>query len=205
MKTIVNYIKDIKTGKQLSEALRIKPGKTMKSMASTISIDIPTYDFDEEAIDFTKIAKTIKVPNKQYVVYIDKYRQSLPHLNSLTEMLMEISCWIDDFEDFDPTKDILYADNSLANVARWYLVDYLGLPEPDAKKYKNSGDKYYDAVDDAVTQEIHDNISILFAFANNDKRKTLSGHDVANPIKSITKTMINDLNNVATVIPPKNY
>ena len=68
------------------------------------------------------------MPKSTYVIYNDFYRFNLPHLADTGDFLINM-CWNqDDYEDFNPKKDILYASDNLKDILEWYFK-YLKIDE----------------------------------------------------------------------------
>lgn len=153
----------------INEALRIKTGIKNISTGETseyISIDMP--DCEDFCVNFKKIIKTIKFPRKRFFIYHDYYRGKMAHLGSLEELVVNMCLNQVDFEDFDITKDILFASNDLKEIAHWYLTSFLSLPEPDPKMF-DDGDEYLKFCERKIKQKkYYDNISVLFDFINNN-------------------------------------
>lgn len=168
-------------GKHLVEALKIKSRSKIangkeKNYFPTVTVEIPDVE-DFTYIDFDNIQGKIEIPDTKYVVYKDLYRQGQIHLSNLEDMYINISSWYkDDFEDFDYTKDVLYASNNLRDIARWYLFTFLKLPKPGEDEFE-TGLEYENAYSNLVTQDIYDSIAVIFDFyiGNTDLETILDG------------------------------
>lgn len=160
MKNISNYINECLTGKHLFEKLKV--GRN-----SFQGYNIPY--FYENDIYPKKIVGVIDLPNPghKYYVYRDKYRFNAPHLAALDDMLMSITQFWSDFEDFDPTKDILYSSNDIKDVVKWYLTEFKKLPLPNKKmRGEDYENKYKGKIDLSVSNQgyTYDRPSILIDF-----------------------------------------
>ena len=92
-----------------------------------------------------------------------------------------------DYEDFDVTKDILFASNDLKEIAHWYLTSFLSLPEPDPKQFAD-GDEYLDFCEHKIKRKnYYDNISVLFDFING--QNDLEAFDVNLPDEKIKEKL----------------
>lgn len=99
----------------------------------TIKIDIPKLDSEARLIK-DEIWKSFEFDDKQFVIYKDHYRNNDAHFSFLGDMVMTM-VWTgeSDWEDFNPSKDILYQSNDLTDAFKWYC-DYLGI---DYKVFKH--------------------------------------------------------------------
>lgn len=93
-----------------------------------VKTDIPVCDSDEQIIYKSKVWRTLEMPKSTYVIYNDFYRFNLPHLADTGDFFVNM-CWNqDDYEDFNPKKDILYASDNLKDILEWYF-NYLKIDE----------------------------------------------------------------------------
>lgn len=86
----------------------------------TFKIDLPDRNAWDNG-DKTHIWKTFEFPLKKYVIYKDMYHNDCIHFATLDDMVRNISLFSDDFEDFDPKKDILYASDNFKDAIDWYM------------------------------------------------------------------------------------
>lgn len=130
MKSLKEYL--------ISEKLKIN--KDVKE--ELMSVPIPKCeDGDWSSADANNIWKTIKVPFKKYVIFIDIYRFDHAHFAVLSDFLCQLTGFQNDYEDYTPDKYILYASDELDDIFKWYAkyLDIEGLEwERDIeKKAKN--------------------------------------------------------------------
>lgn len=114
----------------LIEKLKINKytGSDKYGIIEWIKTDIPVCDSDEQIIYQSKVWRTLEMPKSTYVIYNDFYRFNLPHLADTGDFLINM-CWNqDDYEDFNPKKDILYASDNLKEILKWYFK-YLKIDE----------------------------------------------------------------------------
>lgn len=93
-----------------------------------VKTDIPVCDSYDQIIYQSKVWRTLEMPKSTYVIYNDFYRFNRPHLADTGDFLINM-CWSqDDYEDFNPKKDILYASDNLKDILEWYF-NYLKIDE----------------------------------------------------------------------------
>jgi hypothetical protein len=105
---------------------------------------VPDGDTSEISDDTWKI---VNIPKAKYIIYIDKYRRRKYHFGSLGDFISQLIFFQDDYEDFNPDKDIVYYGNDLEDVFNWY-VDKLGI-----RKYLDKNSRWED-----IAKEINDNV-----------------------------------------------
>lgn len=122
--------------------------------------DIPVCDNYDQIIYQSKVWRTLEMPKSTYVIYNDFYRLNRPHLADTGDFLINM-CWDqDDYEDFNPKKDILYASNNLKDILEWYF-NYLGIKEFP----KDEDDLYeWEAKYENKNLKINDDIRVLGEF-----------------------------------------
>lgn len=127
-----------------------------------VKTDIPVCDWDNEVIHKSKVWKTLEMPKSTYVIFNDMYRDGHPHLADTGDFFSAICFAQDDYEDFNPKKDILYASNDLKEILEWYF-NYLGIDEfpKDEDDLNDWEDKYYD---NTLKHRINDNLHVLGEF-----------------------------------------
>lgn len=131
-----------------------------------VNIKFYKYDWNDEIIDKNTVWKELKFPLSKYVIYKDKYRHDLVHLAKFLDMIYNIYLFEDDFEDFNPDKDILFYSNDPKEIITWYLKKILNVNLPD--KYNNNVDKWYEAEHTTPkAKRICDEFYILGEFYNN--------------------------------------
>lgn len=121
-------------------AEKLKINKDVK--AELVSVPIPKCENGYLGdIDVNNIWKTIKVPFKKYVIFIDNYRFKYAHFSVLSDFICQITGFQNDYEDYTPDKYILYASDDLDDIFNWYAkyLDIEGLDNKDEirKKVKN--------------------------------------------------------------------
>lgn len=117
--------------------------------------DIPVCDSDEQIIYKSKVWRTLEMPKSTYVIFNDFYRLNRPHLADTGEFLIHM-CWNqDDYEDFNPKKDILYASDNLKDILEWYFkylkIDELPRNEDDLDEWAAK----YDNINFKINDDIH--------------------------------------------------
>ena len=86
--------------------------------------------------------KKLELPESKYIIFNDKYRNNKLHFNTTYDFIGNLSFFQDDYENFNPSNDILYASNDLNDILEWYF-NYLGIKEmPTEDNYYDWGDKY---------------------------------------------------------------
>lgn len=125
-----------------------------------VKVNIPVADYD--VIHSNQTWKTLEMPKSTYVIFNDMYRDGLPHLADTGDFITSMCYAQDDYEDFNPKKDILYASNDLKEILKWYF-NYLGIDElpKDEDDLDEWEDKYYD---NTIKHRINDNLHILGEF-----------------------------------------
>lgn len=114
----------------LIEKLKINKytGSDKYGIIEWVKTDIPVCYSDEQIIYKSKVWRTLEMPKSTYVIYNDFYRFNRPHLADTGDFLINM-CWSqDDYEDFNPKKDILYASDNLKDILEWYF-NYLKIDE----------------------------------------------------------------------------
>ena len=154
MKTLKDYIISEKlkldANIKMSEKLDI-PGKY-----DTVKINFPYIDWGGPGEAKTGIWKTMTIPTAKYVVFSDKYRADKMHFGEIGDMLISMAYNQDDYEDFTPNDDILYASDNFYDVFNWYCKEiginvnkYRGMEAADIKndisKLKNKHWAYDDS------------------------------------------------------------
>ena len=118
-----------------------------------VKADIPVCDNYDQIIYKSKVWRTLEMPKSTYVIFNDFYRFKRPHLADTGEFLVNM-CWNqDDYEDFNPKKDILYSSDDLKDILEWYFK-YLKIDElPNVddldeweEKYSNKNFKINDSI-----------------------------------------------------------
>lgn len=110
MQTINNY---------LLEKLHIN-----KHVKNIMPKPLPKTDLSN--IYINKPWRELELPEARYVVYKDYYRDAKLHFADIENMLMGIMFFEDDYEDFDPKKDIVFYSNDLKDILNKYF-DYFKL------------------------------------------------------------------------------
>ena len=105
---------------------------------------VPDGDTSEISDDTWKI---VNIPKAKYIIYIDKYRGRKYHFGSLGDFISQLIYCQDDYEDFDPNKDIVFSSDDFEEAFEWY-VDKLGI-----KKELDKSKKW-----DEIAKEINDNL-----------------------------------------------
>ena len=109
----------MKSLKEYLIAEKLKINKDVK--AELMSVPIPKCeDGDWGSADANNIWKTIKVPFKKYVIFIDRYRFEHAHFAVLSDFICQLTGFQNDYEDYTPDKFILYASDDLDDIFNWY-------------------------------------------------------------------------------------
>ena len=121
-----------------------------------VDVHIPVVEEADTAY-MNETWRTLKLPKAKYIVFLDKYRSDHPHFADLEDFIMQL-CWCqDDYEGFNPDKDILFASNDLHKTLE-FIFDYLNIDYPDEDNLDEWSDEY-DTRD--IRLQIEDNISVL--------------------------------------------
>lgn len=109
----------MKSLKEYLIAEKLKINKDVKE--ELMSVPIPKCeDGDWSSADTDNIWKTIKVPFKKYVIFIDRYRFNHAHFAVLSDFICQLTGFQNDYEDYTPDKYILYASDELDDIFNWY-------------------------------------------------------------------------------------
>ena len=107
-------------------------------------VKVPVCDYENQIVYKNKIWKELELPTTKYVLYKDKYRGNCPHFNDTSDFIINMCAFQDDFEDFNPAEDILYASNDLQEILGYYFKYYgiTEMPNEDnldewSRKYKS--------------------------------------------------------------------
>ena len=138
--------------------------------------EIPKYNGGD--IDIDTIWKEVKVPDGEWIVYLDQYRGKKPHFTHLGDFLTQLVIAQEDYEGITPDKVILYSSNDLDDAFEWY-VNYLGFEsilkmddDYEIKEYLNKVE--YDK--DWKYKKTLDNLDFFINVKNKEWReKELSG------------------------------
>ena len=122
----------MKSLKEYLIAEKLKINKDVKT--ELMSVPIPKCDEDGSwsVSDSNKIWKTIKVPFKKYVIFIDRYRFEHAHFAVLSDFLCQLTGFQNDYEDYTPDKYVLYASDELDDIFKWY-AKYLDIEGLDSE------------------------------------------------------------------------
>lgn len=176
MKTLQESLQDeLVCGKQLFEKLKIR--KTINK-----PISIPIVSYEDNIIYKDKEWKEITLPKEEFVIYMDKYHNNVPHLAYIDDFLFQMMQFQDDYEDFDMNKDILFASDDEQEIAEWYIKDYLKLELPE-----DNGDTEDWVKSQKTNKRIYDNLSFI--------HDVYLGYDHINNDLQLNKTNIEKLAN----------
>lgn len=109
MKSLYEYL--------IQEKLRLDQNVKETDM-SVVSINVPKKDDNDKPMDSEW--RQFELPYKKFIIYIDGYHWNNYHFACLQDFLYNLYEFQDDFEDFDPTKIILYASDDLMEAFNWY-------------------------------------------------------------------------------------
>ena len=107
-------------------------------------VEIPVCDFENSIAYKNQVWKELVLPKTTYIIFKDKYRGDKPHFQFTYDFIMGLCAFEYDYEDFDPTKDILYASNDLKEILEWYF-NYLGIKELPTKNTIENWDRTYES------------------------------------------------------------
>lgn len=143
MKSLQEYV-SIKSGKQLFEKMVWNSKTASKTKKDEVTIKIPFVDMGEEIFEIDNIVGEINVPNKKYYVYIDAYRYNRPHIDSSIYALCQIALFWNDYEGFNPDKDILFSANTLKEVVEWVMKNFnMYIPKSDDDEEREKFNESY--------------------------------------------------------------
>ena len=138
MKTINNY---------LIEKLLITKNTQKQKLyqhsndVNTVEVVFPEYEPYEGPKKDT-CWKKFELPKSKYIIFNDKYRCNKLHFNTTYDFIGNLLFFQDDYENFNPSNDILYASNDLHDILEWYF-NYLGIKEmPNEHNYHDWINKY---------------------------------------------------------------
>ena len=157
-KLIIN--KDIKAGVQQTELVKL-----------------PVCDLVDYIAYLNKTWKELELPTTSYIIYKDKYRGNMPHFSTIDDFICSICYFNDDYEDFNPSKDILYASDNLKEILKWYF-NYIGIKELPTK---DNIDEWVSKYENAFLNKSNDNGQVLAkiycgidTYYNNPKYKNIN-------------------------------
>ena len=150
MKTINSFI---------IERLKINKNtglNTESDKVSSVEVNIPRVE--EDTVYINEPWKKLKLPQSKFIVFNDKYRGDKPHFADTGDFVMQL-CWSqEDYEGFNPDKDILFASNDLKETLEW-IFDYLGIDYyPDEDSFEDWEIEFDSS---KYSRKILDNISLL--------------------------------------------
>ena len=118
----------------LIEYIKEQQEKSLFFEGKTITIDVPGYDASENELT-GKTWKKLVLPDAKFVVYKDYYHKSMWHFAAIGDMIgAGMYYFQDDFEDFDPKKDILcFGDDYKEVIAEMFKK----ISNFDLTKYSN--------------------------------------------------------------------
>lgn len=141
-----------------------------KKITDGVEITLPNYEaWDDGDLAKAKPWKTFKFPVAKYVIYKDAYHFNALHFATIDDMVKTISMFSDDFEDFDPKKDIVYASNSFKATIEWYMKK-LGIDikkaKEEFKKREDKDDTLEDILSDLYDDKLNNAFDSPWFFAN---------------------------------------
>lgn len=150
MKTINSFI---------IERLKINKNTGLNTESDKVpSFVISIPKVEDDTVYMNEIWKKLELPQSKFIVFNDKYRGDKPHFADTEDFIMQLCCCQEDYEDFNPDKDILFSSNDLQETLEW-IFDYLGIdyyPDEDSfEDWENEFDS------NKYSHKILDNISIL--------------------------------------------
>lgn len=113
---------EIICGKHIIEKLKISKNNRNNNY-DTVSVDIPVPDTG-------KLWKTLELPKYKYIIYNDKYRGDLPHIAMVDDFMCQVMLLQDDFEDFNPAEDILFASDDKIEIMKYVFKNILKVDMP---------------------------------------------------------------------------
>ena len=122
-----------------------------------VKVNIPKCNSYDGVVNMKETWKTFELPKSTYIIFKDMYRGHYPHFADTGDLLGHFCYNQDDYEDFNPKKDILYASNDLRDIMQWYFkyleIDELPKDEDDIDAW---ADKYED-----TERKMNDNLAVL--------------------------------------------
>lgn len=154
MKSLKDTIEtELISGKYLVEKLKLK---NVRNKKTSILIDIPKCDWGKMSDETYQL----ELPNKKYFIYKDYYRNKRVHLASIDDMCVNFGMFSSDFEDFNPTKDILFASDDEKEIAEWYIINVFNYNLPNSN---DEWDDWYSNLDEEKTKyPYHDSKYFIF-------------------------------------------
>ena len=135
-------------------AEKLKINKDVK--ADFIKSRIPKLDDgDWDSAEEGKLWKTIEIPFKKFVIFIDRYRFDFAHFAALSDFMVTFTEFQNDYEDYTPEKIILYASDDLYDIFHWYL-NYLGIKSKqdiNSKKKTADSDEFFEGIFDKTWKD----------------------------------------------------
>ena len=169
----------------ISEKLKLskETGKSSHKagfQAQYTKVNLPVYDMDNGVLKEDEIWKTWNVPVTKYIVFVDKYRGNLLHFATLCDFLCSVEFFQNDFEDFDPEKEIVFGSDDMGETLEWY-IEKLGMKDEfdEVTEMVDKGgiddDEAYDQLESLVEKKKilnnkvnikggYDNLSFLWEF-----------------------------------------
>ena len=152
--------------KSLTEYLlqeRLKIDDKIYPKQDKVTVTIPKVERGDDRPNFDKEWKTFTFPNKKYVIYKDCYKGNFLHFANLGDMILRMLFVQGDYENFNPSKDIVYCSDKFDDAIDWYFKK-LGLNMKELKQISTqiSKDALEDEIDDNIGERTADSVRSFF-------------------------------------------
>ena len=180
MKSLHDYI--------IQEKLKLNSDIVLSSKwdGNTVNLDIPVVDRNEGEIDEEDIWKSVNIPDAKFVIVKDGYRANKVHFMVIGDFLLQLLLFQDDYEDFNPSKTILFASDDLDEIIHWYC-DYLKI---DDSIFKISDyEELYRVLETnerTYFKNVCDSIEFFAKLITSDKNKKWDEEDLSIGVEHIT-------------------
>ena len=150
MKTINEYI--------IEKILISKNTELQKyeNKVNYVDVDFPVFDYENEVVK-NEVWRTINLPESKYVIFKDKYRRNKPHFQATVDFIGPMAMFEDDYENFDPTEDILYASDNINDILEWYFK----YNEIDEMPTQDNCDEWANKYEKKFERNSQDSLSVL--------------------------------------------
>ena len=122
-----------------------------------VNVKFPIYNYSYGTVEHGSCWKKLKLPEAKYIIFKDKYRYNKIHFSDIGDFIYSVASAQDDFENFNPDKDILYASNDLKDIMEWYFT-YTGLKDFPSK---NNIDEWVSKNESKFESKCIDNLKVI--------------------------------------------
>ena len=180
MKSLHDYL--------IQEKLKLNGNIVLSSKwdGKTVKLDIPIANRDTGKIDEEDIWKSVNMPDAKFVIVKDAYRHNKPHFMVIGDFLFQLMMFQDDYEDFNPSKTILFASNDLDEVIHWYC-EYLKI-DSSIFNLEDYGDIQTELENDSKVDydKTCDSIEFFARLITSDKDEKWNEKDLSSGLEKIT-------------------